>query len=112
MFFLERATLMQWIPRSTPPDTELIDAMIELANNSFLMVIWFGPVLWIGIALFEELSRTFLLKCLWNTSKKQELAYPCYFLNFNTYWSYSPVSGFGRKYFNWPKKHYHVSLFL
>ncbi|MFQ5752604.1 MAG: type II CAAX prenyl endopeptidase Rce1 family protein [bacterium] len=71
MFFLERATLMQWIPRSTPPNTELIDVMIDLAHNPLLMIIWFGPVLWIGIALFEELSRTFLLKCLWNTSENR-----------------------------------------
>ncbi len=68
MFFLERATLMQWIPNNNPPNTELINVMIDLANSPLLMVIWFGPVLWIGIALFEELSRTFLLKCLWNTS--------------------------------------------
>ena len=68
MFFLERATLMQWIPRNTPPNTELIDVMIDLANSPLLMLIWFGPVLWIGIALFEELSRTFLLKSLWNIS--------------------------------------------
>ena len=68
MFFLERATLMQWIPRNTLPNTELIDVMIDLANSPMLMVIWFGPVLWIGIALFEELSRTFLLKSLWNIS--------------------------------------------
>ena len=68
MFFLERATLMQWIPNHTPQNTELINVMIDLANSPLLMVIWFGPVLWIGIALFEELSRTFLLKCLWNTS--------------------------------------------
>ncbi|HDY88742.1 MAG TPA: CPBP family intramembrane metalloprotease [bacterium] len=68
MFFLERVTLMQWIPRNTLPNTELIDVMIDLANSPMLMVIWFGPVLWIGIALFEELSRTFLLKSLWNIS--------------------------------------------
>lgn len=68
MFFLERATLMQWIPNRNPPNTEIINVMIDLANSPLLMVIWFGPVLWIGIALFEELSRTFLLKCLWNTS--------------------------------------------
>lgn len=66
MFFAERATLMQWLPRNSPPNTELINVMIDLANNPALMIIWFGPVLWIGIALFEELSRTFLLKCLWN----------------------------------------------
>ncbi len=66
MFFLERATLYQWIPNHNPPNTELIHTMMELANNPLLMIIWFGPVLWIGIALFEELSRVFLLKCLWN----------------------------------------------
>ncbi|MEN8124843.1 MAG: CPBP family intramembrane glutamic endopeptidase [Bacteroidota bacterium] len=66
MFFLERATLYQWIPNNNPPNTELIDTMVDLANNPFLLIIWFGPVLWIGIALFEELSRVFLLKCLWN----------------------------------------------
>jgi membrane protease YdiL (CAAX protease family) len=66
MFFLERATLYQWIPNNRPPNTELIDTMREIANRPLLLLIWFGPVLWIGIALFEELSRTFLLKCLWN----------------------------------------------
>jgi membrane protease YdiL (CAAX protease family) len=68
MFFAERATLMQWLPRNTPPNTELINTMIDLANNPLLMIVWFGPVLWIGIAFYEELSRTFLLKCLWNTN--------------------------------------------
>jgi membrane protease YdiL (CAAX protease family) len=66
MFFVERATLYLWIPNNNPPNNELINAMIDLANNPVLMIIWFGPVLWVGIALFEELSRTFLLKCLWN----------------------------------------------
>ncbi|MCP5061868.1 MAG: CPBP family intramembrane metalloprotease [Ignavibacteriae bacterium] len=68
MFYLERATLYQWIPNHNPPNTELIDTMISLANNLLLMIIWFVPVLWIGIALFEELSRVFLLKCLWNVN--------------------------------------------
>ncbi len=71
MFFLERATLYRWIPNHNPPNTELIDVMINLANNPLLMIIWFGPVLWIGIALFEELSRTFLLKCLWNIKENR-----------------------------------------
>jgi membrane protease YdiL (CAAX protease family) len=66
LFFLSRATLYQWIPNHNPPNTELINTMVDMANDPLLMVIWFGPVLWIGIALFEELSKTFLLKCLWN----------------------------------------------
>ena len=68
IFFLSRATLYQWIPNNNPPNTELINTMADLANSPLLMIIWFGPVLWIGIALFEELSRTFLLKCLWNVN--------------------------------------------
>ena len=72
MFFVERATLYQWIPNRNPPNTELIDVMADLANSPLLMVIWFGPVLWIGIALFEELSRTFLLKTLWNVNDNKD----------------------------------------
>ncbi len=71
MFFIERATLYQWIPRNSPPNSELINVMIDLANSPMLMIIWFGPVLWIGIALFEELSRIFLLKCLWNINENK-----------------------------------------
>ena len=66
MFFLERATLYQWIPNHNESSTELIDTIRDISNNPLLMVIWFGPVLWIGVAVFEELSRVFLLKCLWN----------------------------------------------
>lgn len=66
MFFIERATIYRWIPNHNPPNTELIDTMVDLAHSPLLMLVWFGPVLWIGIALFEELSRVFLLKCLWN----------------------------------------------
>jgi len=72
MFFLERATLYQWIPNHNPPNTELVNVMIDLADSPMLMVIWFGPVLWIGIALFEELSRTFLLKSLWNINDSKD----------------------------------------
>ncbi len=76
LFFISRATLYQWIPNHNPPNTELINTMIDLANSPLLMVIWFGPVLWIGIALFEELSRTFMLKALWNIndSKNWQIA--------------------------------------
>jgi membrane protease YdiL (CAAX protease family) len=68
LFFIERFTLMHWLPSSGPPNTELIDTIIDMSHNPVVMALWFGPVLWIGIALFEELSRVFLLKCLWNIS--------------------------------------------
>ena len=71
MFFLERITIYRWIPNNQPQNTELIDTVIDLANDPLLLIIWFGPVLWIGVALFEELSRTFMLKCLWNIDKSR-----------------------------------------
>lgn len=71
VFFIERVTLMQWITNHNPPNLELINVIIDISNSPLLMLIWFGPVLWIGIALFEELSRTFLLKCLWNISSNR-----------------------------------------
>ena len=30
-----------------------------------MLVIWLGPVLWIGVALYEELIRTFILTSMW-----------------------------------------------
>ena len=71
MFFVERVTLYQWFPNRNPPNTELIDTIVDLANNPLLLLVWFGPVLWIGVALFEELSRVFLLKCLWNVNENK-----------------------------------------
>ena len=80
MFFIERATLYQWIPNHNPPNTELINTMVDLANSPLLIVIWFGPVLWIGIALFEELSRTFMLKALWNINDNKNWQITAIFL--------------------------------
>ncbi len=68
LMFIERETIMKWLPSGPPPSNELINMMIGLANNPILLAIWLGPVVWIGIALFEEVSRTFLLNCLWKVS--------------------------------------------
>lgn len=72
MFFLERVTIYQWIPNHNPPNTELINTIRDVANSPLLLAMFFGPVLWIGIALFEELSRVFLLKCLWNINDNKK----------------------------------------
>ena len=71
LFFAERYTLYQWIPNNNGPNLEMINTLIEIAGSPWLLILWFGPVLWIGIALFEELSRVFMLKCLWNISKNK-----------------------------------------
>jgi membrane protease YdiL (CAAX protease family) len=75
LFFLDRVTIANWLPSGPPPSNELIDLMINLSNNPVLLAIWLGPVVWIGVALFEELSRTFFLLCLWKMSDKKEWIY-------------------------------------
>ncbi|NNF32929.1 MAG: CPBP family intramembrane metalloprotease [Saprospiraceae bacterium] len=69
MFYVERQTLYQWIPNNQPPNDDLFNTIREIAGDPLLMLVWFGPVLWIGVALFEELSRVFMLKCLWNVKE-------------------------------------------
>lgn len=67
LMYLERATLSNILPfRSNP---ELLALMLDLRENKLLLILWFGPVLWIGIALYEELIRVFLLTGLWKFSK-------------------------------------------
>lgn len=75
LFFLDRVTIANWLPSGPPPSNELIDLMVDLSNNPVLLTIWLGPVVWIGVALFEEISRTFFLLCLWKLSDKKQWIY-------------------------------------
>ena len=51
LIFLERATFMRFLPQGPPPSQEIIDLMTGLANNPLLLILWLGPVVWIGVAL-------------------------------------------------------------
>lgn len=61
-FFLQ-STLAQWFPNGPAPEIETL--LQELSEQPWLMVLWLGPVLWLGVAGFEELSRVFFLNRLW-----------------------------------------------
>ena len=69
LFYVERATLSNIL--SFNPNMELLGLMLDMRENPFLLILWFGPVLWIGIALYEELIRVFILSSLWKISNKQ-----------------------------------------
>ncbi len=69
LFFVERPTLGRVL--SSTPNLELLGLMLDMRENPWLLVIWFGPVLWIGIALFEELVRTFMLSEMWALSGRK-----------------------------------------
>ncbi len=72
MFFAERAVL-SGVLRSAP-NLELLNLMLDMRESPLLLVVWFGPVLWIGIALFEELLRAFMLSELWALSRSKTWA--------------------------------------
>jgi membrane protease YdiL (CAAX protease family) len=48
-----------------PPAEEIITLLSGIAGNPMLMALWLGPVVWIGVAAFEELVRVFALNHLW-----------------------------------------------
>jgi membrane protease YdiL (CAAX protease family) len=68
LFYLERATLMNVLEFRS--NTELLGVVLDLRENPLRLFLWFGPVLWIGVALYEELIRVFLLDSLWKFSEK------------------------------------------
>lgn len=80
LMFLERATFMRFLPQGPPPSQEIIDLMTGLANNPLLLILWMGPVVWIGVALFEEITRVFFLNCMWKMSDNPSWAYFSIFL--------------------------------
>jgi len=69
LFYVERLTFSN-VLRSTS-NVELLGLMLDMREDPVLLVIWFGPVLWIGIALYEELIRVFLLTSFWKFSNKK-----------------------------------------
>jgi membrane protease YdiL (CAAX protease family) len=59
-----QATLASFFP-PTPAARELVELLSGLSRNPWLLALWLGPVVWIGIAGFEELWRAFTLRRLW-----------------------------------------------
>jgi membrane protease YdiL (CAAX protease family) len=68
LFYLERLTFSNIL--SFNPNMELLGLMLDMRESPILLFLWFGPVLWIGVALYEELIRIFILTSLWKWSEK------------------------------------------
>ena len=69
LFFIARYTLSDIL--AFTPNRELLGLMLDMRENPVLVVLWFGPVLWIGIALYEEVVRTFILTEMWSLSRRK-----------------------------------------
>lgn len=48
-----------------PPAEGIVNLLVGLSRDPWLLALWLGPVVWVGVALFEELWRAFLLRRLW-----------------------------------------------
>ena len=48
-----------------PPSEEAMTLIFGIARDPLLLALWLGPVVWIGIAGFEELWRVVVLRRLW-----------------------------------------------
>jgi len=69
LFFVERYTLSGLL--ASTPNRELLGLMLDMREEPWMLVVWFGPVLWVGIALYEELVRTFMLSEMWSFSENR-----------------------------------------
>ena len=49
-----------------PPSEEILQLIYSVSSNLWLLALWLGPVVWIGIACFEEIWRCFVLRRFWN----------------------------------------------
>jgi len=92
---VESLTILQWLPRE-PPAPEVLNLITGVVENPWLLALWLGPVVWIGVALFEELSRVFLLSRLWSLSNRPTARWAALFasaLLFGVAHLYQGVSG-------------------
>ena len=63
LFFIERATLSDLLEFRS--NEEMLSMMLDMRQSPLMVLIWLGPVLWIGVALYEELIRIFILTSMW-----------------------------------------------
>jgi membrane protease YdiL (CAAX protease family) len=73
LFYVARFTLTGWL--TFIPNKELITLMLEMRSKPLYLALWFGPVLWIGVALYEELIRVYVLSSLWKLFKSKTWTY-------------------------------------
>lgn len=48
-----------------PPSEEILTLIQSVASDPLLLLLWLGPVVWIGVAGFEELWRAVVLRRFW-----------------------------------------------
>jgi membrane protease YdiL (CAAX protease family) len=63
---LQQVIQSRWLPSTGgPPPEEIVTLIRGVVSDPLLLAIWLGPVAWLGVAGFEEVTRVFLLNRLW-----------------------------------------------
>ncbi len=76
---IQQVSIARWFASEPAPEIRTI--MTGLKEQPWLLVIWLGPVVWIGVAGFEEIARVFLLSRLWHLWKEPSGAWAAVFLS-------------------------------
>jgi membrane protease YdiL (CAAX protease family) len=69
LFCVQQSTIQRWLP-GPPPNPAVFTLIQGLVRNPWLLALWLGPVVWIGVAAFEEVQRAFMLDLLADISPK------------------------------------------
>lgn len=69
LLLIQRGTIYHWLPgpAANPTILTLIQGLVQ---DPLLLAIWLGPVVWIGVAVFEEIQRAFMLDLLTDIAPK------------------------------------------
>jgi hypothetical protein len=63
--FVLQSTVYRWLPGASQNMDSVSVLFRGLSESPFVLAIFLGPVIWIGVAGFEELSRVFFLTRTW-----------------------------------------------
>lgn len=69
LFMLQRATIYRWLP-GPPANPTVLTLIRGLIRDPLLLALWLGPVVWVGVAAFEECQRAFMLDLLVEAAPK------------------------------------------
>jgi len=66
LLLLQQVIQSRFLPSTGgPPPEELVTLFSGIVNDPLLLAVWLGPVVWLGVAAFEESTRVFVLNRLW-----------------------------------------------
>ena len=69
LLLIERVTIYRWLP-GPPSNPTMLTLIRGLVRDPLLLAVWLGPVVWIGVAAFEEIQRAFMLDLLTDVAPK------------------------------------------